>query len=71
MAGTKRKFIPNQVFEKKYPLYFTIVGRNDGQDAKSLFEVIKTRVASSYAGMPMCRLSMAMLRGSKCREPFS
>lgn len=66
MAGTKRKFIPNQVFvglpwknvrpryeqviarlEKKYPLYFTIVGRNDGQDAKSLFEIIKLRIASS------------------------
>jgi hypothetical protein len=66
MAGTKRKFIPNQVFvglpwknvrpryerviakrEKKYPSYFTIVGRNDGQDAESLFEVIKTRIASS------------------------
>jgi hypothetical protein len=36
--------------EKKYPLHFTIVGRDDGQDAKSLFEVIKTRIAaSSYA----------------------
>ncbi|GIK36107.1 MAG: hypothetical protein LC130_28700 [Bryobacterales bacterium] len=32
---------------KKYPLYFTIVGRNDGQDARALFEVIKTRIASS------------------------
>ena len=32
---------------KKYPLNFTIVGRNDGQDAKSLFEVIKERIASS------------------------
>jgi hypothetical protein len=36
--------------EKKYPLYFTIVGRDDGQDAVSLFEVIKTRIgSSSYA----------------------
>lgn len=26
---------------KKYPLHFTIVGRDDGQDAKALFEVIK------------------------------
>src|SRR5208283_4080921 len=26
---------------KKYPLYFTIVRRDDGQDAVSLFEVIK------------------------------
>jgi hypothetical protein len=33
--------------EKKYPLYFTIVGRDDGQDAKALFEVIKLRIASS------------------------
>lgn len=32
---------------KKYPLHFTIVGRNDGQDARSLFEVIKERIASS------------------------
>ena len=36
--------------EKKYPLYFTIVGRDDGQDARALFEVIKSRIAaSSYA----------------------
>jgi hypothetical protein len=33
--------------EKKYPLHFTIVGRDDGQDAKALFEIIKTRIASS------------------------
>ncbi|HEY3155365.1 MAG TPA: hypothetical protein VGK76_01895 [Candidatus Eisenbacteria bacterium] len=33
--------------EKKYPLYFTIVGRDDGQDARALFEVIKSRIASS------------------------
>lgn len=34
----------------RYPLYFTIVGRNDGQDAESLFEVIKARIeSSSYA----------------------
>jgi hypothetical protein len=32
---------------KKYPLHFTIVGRDDGQDAKALFEVIKARIASS------------------------
>lgn len=32
---------------KKYPLYFTIVGRGDGQDARALFEVIKERIASS------------------------
>ena len=30
-----------QKLEKKYPLYFTIVGRDDGQDAKALFEVIQ------------------------------
>ena len=33
--------------EAKYPLHFTIVGQDDGQDAKALFEVIKTRIASS------------------------
>jgi len=39
-----------QKLEKKYPLYFTIVGRDDGQDAKALFEVIKGRIgSSSYA----------------------
>lgn len=39
-----------QGLEKKYPLYFTIVGRNDGQDAKDLFEIIKQRIeSSSYA----------------------
>jgi hypothetical protein len=36
--------------EKTYPIYFTIVGRNDGQDALDLFEIIKTRIEnSSYA----------------------
>jgi hypothetical protein len=36
--------------EKKYPLHFTIVGRNDAQDAQDLFEIIKQRIAtSSYA----------------------
>lgn len=35
---------------KKYPLYFTIVGRADGRDALALFEVIKARIeSSSYA----------------------
>jgi hypothetical protein len=34
----------------KYPLYFTIVGRHDAQDAVDLFEVIKQRIGtSSYA----------------------
>ena len=33
--------------EKKYPLLFTIVGRDDGQDARALFEIIKERIASS------------------------
>lgn len=33
--------------EKKYPLHFTIVGRNDGQDAHDLFEIIKLRISSS------------------------
>jgi hypothetical protein len=66
MAGSKRVFIPNQVFvglpwknvrpryeriisklEAKYPLHFTIVGRNDGQDAGDLLEIIKQRISSS------------------------
>ena len=33
--------------QKKFPLHFTIVGRNDGRDAAQLFEVIKQRIASS------------------------
>jgi hypothetical protein len=34
----------------KFPLYFTIVGRDDGQDADDLFKIIKDRIeASSYA----------------------
>ncbi len=37
-------------FRKSYPLAFVIIGRGDGQDAKDLFEVIKTRIlSSSYA----------------------
>ena len=32
---------------KKYPLHFTIIGRDDGQDAQDLFEVIKARISSS------------------------
>jgi hypothetical protein len=36
--------------QKSFPLYFTIVGRNDGQDAHDLFEIIKSRIeSSSYA----------------------
>jgi hypothetical protein len=36
--------------EKKFPLHFTIVGRNDGQDAQDLFDIIKQRILScSYA----------------------
>jgi hypothetical protein len=42
------RIIPELV--KKYPLHFTIVGRDDSQDAKALFEVIKGRItSSSYA----------------------
>jgi hypothetical protein len=33
--------------EKKYPLHFSIVGRNDGQEATDLFEIIKSRIESS------------------------
>jgi len=33
--------------EKKYPIHFSIVGRNDSQDAEDLFEIIKQRIASS------------------------
>jgi len=66
VAGTKREFIPNQIFiglpwknvrpkyehilpklEKQYPLHFTIVGRDDGQGAENLLEIIKQRIASS------------------------
>lgn len=36
-----------QKLHKKYPLYFTIVGCNDGRDACDLFEIIKKRIASS------------------------
>jgi hypothetical protein len=36
--------------EKSYPVFFTLVGRNDGQDAQDLFELIKERIStSSYA----------------------
>lgn len=42
------KLLPK--LEKKYPLHFTIVGRNDGQDAENLLEIIKQRItSSSYA----------------------
>lgn len=37
--------------ESKFPLYFTIIGRNDGQDAGNLFEIIKQRVASSSVAL--------------------
>jgi len=37
--------------EMKYPLYFTIVGRNDGQTAEDLFEIIKTRIALSSVAL--------------------
>jgi hypothetical protein len=33
--------------ELKYPLHFTIVGRNDAQTAEDLFEIIKNRIAQS------------------------
>jgi hypothetical protein len=33
--------------EKKFPLYFTIVGRDDGQGADDLFQTIKSRIVSS------------------------
>jgi hypothetical protein len=33
--------------EKKYPLHFTIVGREDSQNAEALFEVIKQRIETS------------------------
>ena len=42
------KILPSLV--KKYPLHFTIVGRNDGQGAEDLLEIIKQRItSSSYA----------------------
>lgn len=33
--------------ELRFPLHFTIVGRNDGQSAEDLFEIIKTRISES------------------------
>jgi|ERR1700677_3548437 len=33
--------------EKKFPLHFAIVGRDDGRDAANLFEIIKERISSS------------------------
>lgn len=36
-----------QRLERTYPVHFTIVGKNDGQDAQDLFEIIKKRIASS------------------------
>jgi hypothetical protein len=33
--------------ERKFPLYFTIVGRDDGQGADDLFQTIKSRIDSS------------------------
>jgi len=33
--------------EKKYPIYFEIVGKNDTQTAEDLFGIIKSRIASS------------------------
>src|SRR5579864_5470558 len=33
--------------ESKYPLHFTIVGRNDLHDAEDLFAIIKQRISSS------------------------
>jgi hypothetical protein len=33
--------------EKKYPIHFTVVGRNDNQNADDLLEIIKLRLASS------------------------
>jgi hypothetical protein len=35
--------------ENKFPLYFTIVGRDDGQSAEDLFEIIKRVATSSFA----------------------
>jgi hypothetical protein len=37
--------------EAKFPLYFTIVGRDDGQDAVDLFELIKARIGASSAAI--------------------
>lgn len=37
--------------EKKYPLYFTIVGRRDAQDAEDLLAVITRRIDTSSYGV--------------------
>jgi hypothetical protein len=43
----KYERIISKLDEAKYPLYFTIVGRNDGQNAEDLLEIIKQRISSS------------------------
>jgi hypothetical protein len=42
--------------EKKYPLHFTIVGRDDGQDAKALFEVISESLWSLRSALSTYRI---------------
>ena len=37
--------------ELRFPLHFTIVGKNDGQSAEDLFEVIKSRISQSSVGI--------------------
>lgn len=37
--------------KKKYPLHFAIVGRDDGTDAQSLFDIIKERISSSSSAI--------------------
>src|SRR2546428_13720946 len=37
--------------EIKFPLHFTIVGRNDGQSAEDLFEIIKNRISLSSVAL--------------------
>jgi hypothetical protein len=37
--------------ELRFPLHFTIVGKDDGQSAEDLFEIIKTRISESSVGI--------------------
>src|SRR5687768_9291063 len=37
--------------EVRFPLHFTIVGKNDGQSAEDLFEIIKARISESSIGI--------------------
>ncbi len=45
VRGRYERLIPR--LQLRFPLHFTIVGRNDGQTSDDLFEIIKNRIAQS------------------------